>query len=401
MSCSPSNVRIHGKSQSRTVLGIVNAYLIINPDTTVDELRQAFPGSVTHKFAKWDASNPDPMKREGLFHVIETEEGVRKWKATGQPIVATTTIFEQADETIHLKDGTEVAMESTWVADDYKAMVEWAKKYGIEVASFEKADGGFVKGSFTLEYLQGFIPVASAFASAAPIYQAEEKSQPEPQKSEPQKPVTPPPANPATAQADEPKREPAPIWPMVLAVLLALLAVAVLLWLHTFCACHDAKPAPQPQPEAAAPATTESAEPDTTAVAVDTLTSDSIAAPAQPDTQTAEEVKVKEVELKFNSITFGKGAARLTPEMKRALIDLVKAMEADPEMRLSIIGHSSADGNEDYNKRLSTQRAKAIYDHLTEQGISKKRLKYEGRGSIEPISDVPELNRRTELKVER
>ena len=42
----PNKVKVYGKAQSRTALGIANAYLILNPDVTLDELNAAFPGSL-------------------------------------------------------------------------------------------------------------------------------------------------------------------------------------------------------------------------------------------------------------------------------------------------------------------------------------------------------------------
>ena len=39
----PSKVRVYGKAQNRTVLGIVNAYLVMYPYATKDDLEKAFP----------------------------------------------------------------------------------------------------------------------------------------------------------------------------------------------------------------------------------------------------------------------------------------------------------------------------------------------------------------------
>ena len=39
----PSKVRVYGKAQNRTVLGIVNAYLVMYPHATKADLEKAFP----------------------------------------------------------------------------------------------------------------------------------------------------------------------------------------------------------------------------------------------------------------------------------------------------------------------------------------------------------------------
>jgi outer membrane protein OmpA-like peptidoglycan-associated protein len=55
---------------------------------------------------------------------------------------------------------------------------------------------------------------------------------------------------------------------------------------------------------------------------------------------------------------------------------------------------------------LSTQRAKAIYNFLVVNGISKSRLSYKGFGSTQPIFPLPEkdetqraANRRVEILI--
>lgn len=379
MSESPSNVRIHGKSQSRTVLGIVNAYLVMHPETTVEKLREVFPCKVARKFAKWGDENPDPMKREGLFHVIEVKGGKRMWKATGEAVVPTTTIFEQEDETIHLSDGTEVAMESTWVVDDYLAMVDWARQYGIEIASFQKADGGFVKGSFSLEYLHGYSPVDSNISRSAPLYVAAE-----PQKEDVSE----------NQSQNEASHEPASIWPMLIIALLALLIVVLILWLHSFCACHSIVRDKNLFP-------TETISPKPENVLEDTLKS---GCAVQPDTSTLsaleeQKAQVAQIQTTFNSIKFPKGKAVLEDEMKSALADLISTMKRNPSMRIRITGHSSSDGDPIYNQKLSEQRARVIVEYIKSMGIEPDRLEAEGRGSSEPVSDNPDENRRTEMKV--
>ncbi len=379
MSESPSNVRIHGKSQSRTVLGIVNAYLVMHPETTVEKLREAFPCKVAHKFAKWGEENPDPMKREGLFHVIEMKDGKRVWKATGEAVVPTTTIFEQEDETIHLSDGTEVAMESIWVVDDYLAMVDWARQYGIEIASFQKADGGFVKGSFSLEYLHGYSPVESNISRSAPLYVVAEPKSEEVSEKQSQKEVS---------------LQPASIWPMLLCALLVLLLVVLILWLHSFCACHSIV-----RDKNLAPTETLSPKPEN--VLGDSINSGVLAQPDTSSTSVLEEQKaqVAQIQNTFNSIKFPKGKAALDDEMKSALNDLISTMKSNPVMKIRITGHSSSDGDPTYNQKLSEQRARVIVEYIKSQGVEPDRLEAEGKGSSEPVSDNPEENRRTEMTV--
>ena len=67
---------------------------------------------------------------------------------------------------------------------------------------------------------------------------------------------------------------------------------------------------------------------------------------------------------------------------------------------LNIVGHTSAEGDENTNQRLSEQRAKVTMDYLISIGIDNSRIQYEGLGSTQlkdasnPSSPV---NRRTEF----
>lgn len=44
----PSKVRVYGKAQNRTALGIVHAYMVMYPHATFEDLQKAFPDSLTH-----------------------------------------------------------------------------------------------------------------------------------------------------------------------------------------------------------------------------------------------------------------------------------------------------------------------------------------------------------------
>ena len=82
------------------------------------------------------------------------------------------------------------------------------------------------------------------------------------------------------------------------------------------------------------------------------------------------------------------------------LHDLAKVMEKYPEMKLRIVGHTSAEGDPDFNLKLSEARAQAAVDFLVGRGISADRLTVEGKGSSQPVdADHPEANRRTEFIV--
>jgi OmpA-OmpF porin, OOP family len=106
-------------------------------------------------------------------------------------------------------------------------------------------------------------------------------------------------------------------------------------------------------------------------------------------------------------ITFNTGSTEVTPESRRILDTLAKAMQSDTLAGLSfrVEGHADARGDVEMNLRLSQQRAEAVARYLVEQhGILAERLAPKGKGSAEPLNrervDAPE-NRRVTIVSQR
>lgn len=56
-----SKIRVYGKAQNRTVLGLVHAYMTMFPHATLEDLRKAFPNSL----------NPDKGVAENFIYAEE------------------------------------------------------------------------------------------------------------------------------------------------------------------------------------------------------------------------------------------------------------------------------------------------------------------------------------------
>jgi outer membrane protein OmpA-like peptidoglycan-associated protein len=89
------------------------------------------------------------------------------------------------------------------------------------------------------------------------------------------------------------------------------------------------------------------------------------------------------------------------PELRR----IVEMMNKNPEMRISVEGHTDNIGTVEYNVGLSERRANAVVEYLTQNGISKDRLQSVGWGKSKPVASNDdeiggrELNRRVEFKI--
>jgi outer membrane protein OmpA-like peptidoglycan-associated protein len=112
--------------------------------------------------------------------------------------------------------------------------------------------------------------------------------------------------------------------------------------------------------------------------------------------------------LKFESVEFEGGKAELTLAMYKDLDKLVDFMLDNPEFNLTISGHTDADGREEFNLRLSQDRADAIKEYLVYFGkIQAHRIEAKGFGSSRPIIRDPKtdaekrINRRVEFEIRR
>ena len=106
--------------------------------------------------------------------------------------------------------------------------------------------------------------------------------------------------------------------------------------------------------------------------------------------------------LTLDSIYFGNASARLRPESRTQVDELVKIMKAFPNVDIRIVGHTDNFGIPDKNLRLSYIRAASVKRYLTLAGIDPIRITTEGLGDTKPIADngTPEgmaKNRRIEV----
>jgi len=94
----------------------------------------------------------------------------------------------------------------------------------------------------------------------------------------------------------------------------------------------------------------------------------------------------------------------LRPESTQELDSIARIMKANPNINISIEGHTDARATDEYNMTLGQNRADAAYDYLVSQGISPKRLVTVTYGERRPVApntseENMQLNRRTEFKV--
>ncbi|MDE6079040.1 MAG: OmpA family protein [Duncaniella sp.] len=302
-----NKIKVYGKAQNRTSLGIAHAYVVMYPQATLEDLRKAFPNSIC----------PDKGVPENFLPVEEAEKYNEKMSL----------YFAKPDEVIELQDGTKVALCQVWSKPSFDRMVEHGSLYDIEVAEFEKAMKG-EKGGYRLEYLNGYVPPVAVVAK---------------------------------------KGLPWWLW-LLLALLVAGVVVALCL----------------PRGEKV--------------VEVEKIVEREVIV-----RDTVYVQQIADIESNFNAAQFAQGSADLTDDAKLALHDLARVMKQNPELRLRIEGHTSAEGDAAANQTLSEARAQAAVDFLVnKEGIDASRLEAKGLGSSQ-LKDAEqpdsEVNRRTEFEI--
>lgn len=110
--------------------------------------------------------------------------------------------------------------------------------------------------------------------------------------------------------------------------------------------------------------------------------------------------------IRFENILFKTGYATVTPNSKKTLTEIAKALVERDDIYFTIQGHVCCTqfSRDAINKRtkkrnLSEARAKYIYDYLVKKGVSKKRMRYMGMRRKFPLGGDPKYDRRVEILI--
>lgn len=118
------------------------------------------------------------------------------------------------------------------------------------------------------------------------------------------------------------------------------------------------------------------------------------AAALADDLQTAGHVAVE-------GIYFDTGKAELKPESASAVAEIAKLLQADPSLKVFVVGHTDTVGSVDSNLKLSQARAESVVQALMRDGVAATRLKAFGNGPFAPVaSNASEAGRARNRRVE-
>jgi len=128
------------------------------------------------------------------------------------------------------------------------------------------------------------------------------------------------------------------------------------------------------------------------------------APPPPPPEPTPTPIIKKKIVLRGVNFDFDKSNIR--PDAAEILAEAARILREEPEVDVSVDGHTDARGTDEYNQRLSERRALAVVERLNHLGIAPSRLQPQGFGESRPVAsnDTEEgraQNRRVELNVIR
>lgn len=108
--------------------------------------------------------------------------------------------------------------------------------------------------------------------------------------------------------------------------------------------------------------------------------------------------------VKLENVFFNFDSYKLQKRSYTELEKVVEFLNANPQVEVSIEGHTDNQGSDAYNKNLSANRAESVYEYLKSKGIAESRMRYEGFGASAPIAENTTeegraLNRRTEMRI--
>jgi outer membrane protein OmpA-like peptidoglycan-associated protein len=100
------------------------------------------------------------------------------------------------------------------------------------------------------------------------------------------------------------------------------------------------------------------------------------------------------------TVTFAFNSAALDSTARRALRGQAAWLKENPEVRMTITGHTDLVGPESYNQGLGLRRARAVVNYLAARGVSRERLDaVESRGESQPLVATEARERRNRRAV--
>lgn len=87
-----------------------------------------------------------------------------------------------------------------------------------------------------------------------------------------------------------------------------------------------------------------------------------------------------------SDVNFAFDSAQLQPQAESRLNEVAATLRQNPEVRVTIAGHTDAIGSNEYNRDLSQRRADSVKSYLMSRGIDGNRMRTIGYGEERPVA---------------
>ena len=89
----------------------------------------------------------------------------------------------------------------------------------------------------------------------------------------------------------------------------------------------------------------------------------------------------------MSDVLFDTGKYTLKPDTKVSLAKVAGILQAYPGLKLQVEGYTDSVGSDDYNQKLSENRAGSVQDFLVAQGVPQANISATGYGKTHPVAD--------------
>lgn len=108
--------------------------------------------------------------------------------------------------------------------------------------------------------------------------------------------------------------------------------------------------------------------------------------------------------VRLNNVYFDFDKWNLRPESFVELDRVVKMLADNPAIEIEMSAHTDSRGSDDYNFKLSDNRARSVMEYILSKGIATSRIRSQGYGETKPVvpndsDENRQLNRRVEFTI--
>jgi outer membrane protein OmpA-like peptidoglycan-associated protein len=89
----------------------------------------------------------------------------------------------------------------------------------------------------------------------------------------------------------------------------------------------------------------------------------------------------------MSDVLFDTGKATIKPAAQISLAKVATILQLHPDLKIQVEGYTDSVGSDDYNQKLSENRANTVHDYLIQNGVSADNVTAQGFGKSNPVAD--------------